>query len=671
MSNGTEPQNINTGEHWGRKRVVINHLSTDLDGFYPVKRVQGESLSIYADIFADGHDVIDARLQVMPPSDDDWQEIPMTPMGNDRWLGQYQLTDMGFYAYTIIAWVDPFESWKQYFAKKYEASQDVAAELTAGARIIRDTAELADQTDAAKLLKYAQSLEDTRSLEQAASHVRDQGLAELMSANADRHLATRYEPTLYVWVDRPRARFSAWYEVFPRSCSPQAGKHGTFDDLIEHLPYIADMGFDVVYLPPIHPIGRTNRKGKNNTTQAGPDDVGSPWGIGSEEGGHKAVHPELGTIDDFRQLVERAKDYGMETALDIALQCSPDHPYLKQHPQWFSQRPDGTLRFAENPPKKYEDIYPIDFETADWWNLWQEIKSVFEFWIDQGVKIFRVDNPHTKPFAFWHWLISNLQGRHPDVIFLAEAFTRPKVMHHLAKIGFTQSYTYFTWRNTPEEMRQYLIELTQSKAVEYFRPNFWPNTPDILHEYLQQGGRPAFIVRLVLAATLSSNYGIYGPAFELCVNTPKEQGSEEYLNSEKYEIKDWDYDDEQTLRPVIKQINAVRRSHPALQSTANVSFHESENPQFLCYSKRDEANDDTLLVIVNFDTHNVQSGWTDLDLSALALKDGPFQVIDLLDGQQYQWQGRYNFVKLNPAQSPVHIFEVRQTDEAAVYENQQ
>jgi starch synthase (maltosyl-transferring) len=463
-----------------------------------------------------------------------------------------------------------------------------------------------------------------------------------------------------VVVDRERARFGTWYEMFPRSCAADPGRYGTFRDCEARLPYIADMGFDVLYLPPIHPVGHTNRKGKNNSPAARPQEPGSPWAIGSEVGGHKAVDPELGTLQDFRRLIDKAKEHSIEIALDIAFQCSPDHPYVTEHPTWFHRRPDATIQYAENPPKKYEDTYSLDFETEDWQELWEEMKSIVLFWIEQGVRIFRVDNPHTKPFAFWEWLIDEVKRDHPEVILLSEAFTRPKIMYRLAKLGFTQSYTYFAWRNTSWELTQYFTELTQTEVRQHFRPHLWPNTPDILTEYLQSGGRPAFMARLVLAATLGANYGIYGPAFELCESRPREPGSEEYLDSEKYEIKRWDLDRPDSLKEFIARVNRIRRENPALQSDWHLSFHRVDNEQLICYSKRTEDGANVILVAVNLDPHYTQSGWVELDLEELGLDSTqPYQVHDLLGDARYLWNGPHNYVELNPHVLPAHIFRLR------------
>ena len=475
---------------------------------------------------------------------------------------------------------------------------------------------------------------------------------------------TRTAQEFPISVERARARFSTWYELFPRSCSAN-GTHGTFTDVIGRLDAVASMGFDVLYLPPIHPIGRTLRKGRNNATASVAGDVGSPWAIGAKEGGHKAIHPSLGDAAAFRRLLEAAKARDMEIALDIAFQCSPDHLYVESNPEWFRANPDGTIRCAENPPKKYEDIYPFDFESLQWRPLWRELHSVIAHWIGEGVRIFRVDNPHTKPFAFWAWALGQLKRDFPDTIFLSEAFTRPRVMHRLAKAGFSQSYTYFTWRETRQELTEYFTELCLGPGREYFRPNCWPNTPDILPRHLQAAGAPAFRIRLVLAATLAANYGIYGPAFELMENQPKAPGSEEYLNSEKYEIKAWDRANPVSLAPFISEVNAIRRGHAALQSDWGLHFHSTGNDQLLCYSKTSEDGDQVLCV-VNLDATNAQSGWVDLDLDVLGLgADSRFEVHDLLSDERYRWQGRRNFVRLDPDEAPAHVFHVARGKPAA------
>jgi starch synthase (maltosyl-transferring) len=448
--------------------------------------------------------------------------------------------------------------------------------------------------------------------------------------------------------------------MFPRSCAAQEGKHGTLQDCIARLPYVASMGFDVLYLPPIHPIGYSFRKGKNNILAANPEDVGSPWAIGAKEGGHKSIHPKLGTLEDFKRLVTKAKESGIEIALDIAYQCTPDHPYVKEHPQWFRKRPDGSIQYAENPPKKYQDIYPLDFESDDWRALWEELKSIILFWAEQGVRIFRVDNPHTKSFPFWQWVIPEVKKSYPDAIFLAEAFTRPKVMYRLAKVGFSQSYTYFAWRNTKAELTEYFTEITRTEVADFFRPNLWPNTPDILTEYLQFGGRPAFMARLVLAATLGASYGIYGPAFELCENTARDPGSEEYLNSEKYEIRHWDWERADSLKEFIGMVNRIRRDNPALRGDRGLLFHNVDNPELICFSKRTEDLTNVIVVVVNLDPHHIQSGWVELPMEDLGLDPHqPIQMHDLLTDARHLWHGTKSYVELAPQSVPAHVFRVR------------
>jgi starch synthase (maltosyl-transferring) len=567
---------MTVGTNEGRRRVVIEGVSPELDGGrFPIKRTLGEKVAVEANVFADGHEALTCVLQFR--RDDDkpgvWSEVPMEPVANDRWRGEFTATEVGSYRYTLTAWVDRFKSWRLDLKKKLDAGQDVSVDLLTGAGLVRETGELAGAAEGRQLAKFADRMgrEDSTAPDRIEAAL-DKALFSLMGKHPDRRFATTYAKELAVTVDREKARFSTWYEIFPRSAAGKPGRHGTFKDCEELLPYVAAMGFDVLYLSPIHPIGSTHRKEKNNSPNASATDPGSPWAIGAAAGGHKAIHPSLGDLGDFKRLMSQAAAHGIEIALDVAFQCSPDHPYLKEHPEWLRWRPDGTVQYAENPPKKYQDIVPLDFESEKWRELWQELKGVVLFWINQGVRIFRVDNPHTKPFAFWEWLIAEIRRQHPDVIFLSEAFTRPKVMYRLAKLGFTQSYTYFTWRNTKTELTDYLTELTQTEVREYFHPNLWPNMPDILTEYLQTGGRPAFMARLILAATLGANYGIYGPAFELCENQPLEAGNEEHLNSEKYEIRSLDL-----RRPVQShsagEPRSTRRPRPALSSRGQRRDH--------------------------------------------------------------------------------------------------
>jgi starch synthase (maltosyl-transferring) len=644
----------------GRKRVVIENVSPEIDaGHYPAKRVVGEKVVVEADIFADSHDAISSAILYHKEEKAEWLETWMKPLVNDRWRGSFRVTELGRYVYCLQAWVDKFETWRRDLEKKVEAGQEVSTDLLMGAQFTEEAVSRASGSEAKRLQEWANRLR-SKNTKQNPRLALDRELAVLMAGFPDRRFATTYEKQLMVVVDRRKARFSAWYEMFPRSCSTEPGKHGTFRDCEERLPYLAKMGFDVLYLPPVHPIGRRNRKGRNNTPEPGPDDPGSPWAIGSEEGGHKDIHPQLGTLKDFRHLLARAKDHGMEIALDLAFQCSPDHPYVKEHPEWFRHRQDGSIQSAENPPKKYEDIYPLDFETENWQELWAELRDVVLYWIEQGVRMFRVDNPHTKSFAFWEWLIDEVKKHYPEVIFLSEAFTRPKVMYRLAKLGFTQSYTYFAWRNTKWEITQYFTELYQGEVREFFRPNLWPNTPDISTEYLQMGGRPAFMGRLVLAATLGANYGIYGPAFELCESQSKEFGSEEYLNSEKYEIKHWDIEKSDSLREYITRVNRIRRENAALENDWTLQFHPINNEQMICYSKHTEDLSNALLVVVNLDPHHTHGGWLELPLSTLDLDPHQsYQVHDLLSGARYLWYGSRNYVELNPQVVPAHIFRLR------------
>ena len=565
------------------------------------------------------------------------------------------------YRYTICGWVDHFSTWRHDLEKRVAAGTDVRVDLLIGAKLVAEAADRADRGDVVALNEAAAAIgAENRDPAERVRTALEPALNATIEKYPDFRLATTYDHDLRVTVDRQRAQFSAWYEMFPRSASGTPGKHGTFADCQARLPYVAELGFNVLYLPPIHPIGTAFRKGKNNAPTAGPDDVGSPWGIGSGKGGHKAIHPELGTIEDFRRLISAATSHGIELALDIAFQCSPDHPYASEHPEWFRRRPDGTIQYAENPPKKYQDIYPFDFETAAWQSLWEELKSVMMFWIGEGVRIFRVDNPHTKPFPFWEWAIEEVRRRYPDVLFLAEAFTRPKIMYRLAKLGFTQSYTYFTWRNSKQELTEYLEEITKPAIRDIFRPNFWPNTPDILHDYLQKGGRPAFATRIVLAATLTANYGIYGPGYELADNTPREPGSEEYLNSEKYEVRHWDLDRPDSLRGLIAKLNKIRNENPALQSDAFLKFHPADNDQIICYSKRTADRSNVIVVAVNLDPFRTQSALVDLALAELGIPpDQPFQMHDLLTDKRYTWRGARGFVELAPNVHHGHVFRVR------------
>ncbi len=637
--------------------AAVENVAPQVDGGrFAVKRVVGEEIVVTADAFAHGHEKVACVLRHRGPGETDWTESEMEFLGNDAWRARLAMDRVGTWQYAVACWIDHLASWREGFARRIDAD-DVRLAAQGGAEILAAAASRAEGQDRERLAALARALGEEKAPAKLRALVADEPLLALARAYAPRDGLT--ESAAYpALVERERARFSSWYELFPRSAAAKPGTHGTFADVERRLDDIAAMGFNVVYLPPIHPIGRDKRKGMNNTPRARAGDVGSPWGIGAAEGGHTAIHSELGTPADFRRLLRAARARDMEIALDIAFQVAPDHPWVKEHPDWFRRRPDGTIQFAENPPKKYEDIYPLDFDTRDGKALWQALLDVVAFWAREGVEIFRVDNPHTKPFAFWEWLLAEIRREHPNTIFLSEAFTRPRVMHRLAKAGFSQSYTYFTWRVTRLELTEYFTELAQGESREYFRPNCWPNTPDILPYHLQDAGLPAFRVRLLLAATLAANYGIYGPAFELGENQPRDPGtSEEYLDSEKYEVKHWDLGRAESLAPFIAKVNAIRNAHPALQSDWSLAFHATDNEQLLCYSKRQGG--DRILVAVNLDPLRVQSGWVDLDLEALGMEgDAAFTVHDELSGERYPWRGRRNFVMLDPARAPAHVFSI-------------
>jgi starch synthase (maltosyl-transferring) len=649
----------------GRMRAVVDALLPSVDcGRFRAKCIAGEPVRIEAHCLTDGHDRIAVLLRWQALDDPQSYEVEMLDQGNDIWTAQFTPPMPGRYCYTVSAWVDHFESWRRELERRDELA-DIRVALHVGAALIDSTAARAGAQDAAVLSGWAALLrttaDDPSGLPDVAAMqglALDPAKAAIMKRHEDRGLASSL--TRELSADRRRAQFSSWYELFPRQVPTEQGRHGTFRDVQARLPYLARMGFDVLYLPPIHPIGHINRKGANNSLVSAPGEVGSPWAIGSTEGGHKDILPQLGTLEDFKELLRAARERGIEIALDLAFQCAPDHPYVHAHPDWFRHRPDGSVQYAENPPKKYQDIYPFDFETADWRGLWDELKSVMDYWIEQGVRIFRVDNPHTKAFSFWEWSIGEVTRVNPDVIFLAEAFTRPKVMHRLAKLGFTQSYTYFTWRTTKQELIEYFTELSAGPGRAYFRPNVWPNTPDILHESLQTGLRSVFAARLILAATLSANYGIYGPAYELMESVPREPGSEEYRDSEKYQLRSWNIDRPDSLWPLIARINRIRRDNVALQSDRTLEFCAVDNDQLIAYVKHDSIAQNIVLTVVNLDPHNTQSGWLELDLSTLGLPaDRVYQVHDLLTDQRYQWNGPRNYVMLDPQRIPAHVFRIR------------
>jgi starch synthase (maltosyl-transferring) len=643
-------------------RIVVENVQPAVDrGGFPVKRTVGVRLEVTAQVFADGHDVLKAVVRYRRESETLWSEVPMEPLGNDRWRGAFAIAALEPYRYTVEGWADAFRTWTRGLARKQEAGTVEPVDLRVGAELVSEAAARARGADAPALQAEAEALRDERtSLAERTARALGAELGALMDHHPDRTRSGRAPCELAVSVERERALFGAWYEMFPRSASPAPGRHATLRDVEARLEYVAGMGFDVLYLPPIHPVGRAHRKGRNNAPTAERGDVGSPWAIGGPEGGHTAVHPELGTLEDFRRLLEAARARGIEVAMDLAFQCSPDHPWVREHPEWFRQRPDGSIQYAENPPKKYEDIFPLDFDTPAWRELWDALQAVVLFWIGQGVRIFRVDNPHTKAFPFWEWLIAEVRKAHPETIFLAEAFTRPSVMYRLAKIGFSQSYTYFSWRNTKHELTEYLRELITTEVREYFRPNFWPNTPDILTETLQFGGRPAFQARLVLAATLGASYGVYGPPFELLEDRPRTAGSEEYLDSEKYEVRHWDLGRPDSLRDLMARLNRARRENAALHDNAGLRFHEIDNPQLIAYSKTTPDLSNVVLAVVNLDPHHVHSGWLELPLRELGLPEaGHYQVHDLLTDARFFWSGPRNYVQLDPRAVPAHVFRVR------------
>jgi starch synthase (maltosyl-transferring) len=637
----------------GKKRVIISNVYPTVEsGLYTAKAVAGDEILFSADVFGDGHDAISASLYLRETGADRVDELPMDYINNDHWEVRHEFGQTG----RVEGWEDHYKNWKHGLLKKYEAGQDLQVELQIGVNLLQKAADVLEPQRAA-LLTWIDRIKNAGQVDEAVTAAEHEELGLLMYHYRPEDIISR-SAVCKLEIERKKAAYSTWYELFPRSASTLPGKHGTFKDVINLLPRVAQMGFDVLYFPPIHPIGEKNRKGKNNSLTPDAGDPGSPWAIGNRKGGHKAIHPELGTLRDFKRLVEASKTYGLEIAMDIAFQCAPDHPYVKEHPEWFTWRPDGTVQYAENPPKRYEDILPFNFETEDWENLWEELKSVIQFWVDNGIRIFRIDNPHTKAFRFWEWTINEIRSQHPEVLFLAEAFTRPRVMERLAKAGFNQSYTYFTWRNTKKEIEEYMTELTKTEMRYYFRPNFWPNTPDILPPALIQGGENAHIMRVILAATLSSNYGLYGPVYEFGLNEP--HGSkEEYVDNEKYEIRHWDWNKYTRIKEIIIRLNTIRRNNPALQSTWNIEFAETTSEQIICYTKADLKAGNRLIIAVNLDVFNTQSASVRLPLQALGLPyEGSFKVRDLLSGNVYTWEGEWQYVELNPYQMPAHIFRI-------------
>lgn len=638
----------------GKTRVIIENVQPLVDGgLYPAKRTVGERVDVTAAIFGDGHDHIRAEVLYKKKEATKWERVELTPTFNDEWKASFYVPEKGIYVYTIQAWVDHFDTWYDGFKKKANAKVDVKVELMEGAILLRTLGE--SNKD---LISIARKLEDTQRYQAAIDYILGAEFANVVHENPLRENETKLNLEISIQVEHTKANYSAWYEFFPRSAALESGKHGTFQDCIRLLPRIAAMGFDVLYFPPIHPIGKINRKGKNNNVRSLPGEPGSPWAIGSDEGGHKSILPALGTLEDFKKLIAESKKLGIDVAMDIAFQCAPDHPYVQEHPEWFKQRPDGSIQYAENPPKKYQDIYPFNFESDNWKALWEELRSVFFFWMEQGVTIFRIDNPHTKPIPFWHWVIAEVQKQNPDVIFLSEAFTRPKVMASLAKVGFTQSYTYFTWRVSKQELIEYVNDLVYGPSRNYFRPNFWPNTPDILPYHLQNQGENSFILRYALAATLSSNYGVYGPSYEFYENTPIE-GREEYFNSEKYELRNYDWKRTNRMTDIMSLLNKIRKENAALQSTWNVQFCPIENSQIIAFLKATDDLSNIILVVANLDTNRGQSGYIQLPKERLKLTDKVnIKLHDLITDEHYTWTQDWNFVDLNPHKMPFHLFKL-------------
>jgi len=636
-------------------RIIIENVKPQLDGgvFY-IKRIVNQNVSVSANVFSDGHDVIACCVKFKHELEKKWSEVRMSPTENDEWSVDFKVIKQGVYYYFIEGWVDYALNWQHGTERKIKDNQHVNSELLEGAEYCLAILKEVSKEEKVYLNEVIKSFQDEKLYDKAVEFALSNELHQIFLKYPTRTLANN-SAELKVYVDRKKALFSTWYEFFPRSASENPGKHGTFKDCERLLPRVLEMGFDTLYFPPIHPIGEVNRKGKNNATNAENGDVGSPWGIGSKYGGHKSTHPELGSIDDFKSLVNKAQSMGIEIAMDYALQAAPDHPYVKDFPQWFKWRPDGTVQYAENPPKKYQDIQPIYFESGDWKNLWKELLDIALFWIEEcGIKIYRVDNPHTKPFYFWGWLISEIKKKHPDVLFLAEAFTRPKIMHELAKQGFTQSYTYFTWRNTKSELIEYLTELTQTEQKEFFRPNFWPNTPDILPYSLQTGNESVYLQKYFLAATLSSSVGIYGPAYEFMVHQAM-PGKEEYFNSEKYEIYHWDWEVKNKLTTIITRINNIRKQHESLQQTNNIVFCKVDNEQMMAYYKFNDQKTDQTLMICNLDPYYPKQAMVRLPLEEIG--NQPVRVTDLITGNSYLWDKEWNFVELHPA-LPFHLFKI-------------
>lgn len=641
-----------------QSRVILENLSPELDaGRFYIKRVIGDHLQVEIDLFCDGHDVVNGHLLYKHHKQRKWRSAQLTHLTNDRWQAEFELDNLGLWQYKVAGWIDYALNWQHEIGKKIEGGQQVGVELLDGIQYLDFLLKKVAKVDKKQVEDWKALFAEPANYDEAIKVAVSDDLHALFLAHPAKTFAVEY-PVREVFVDRKKAEFSAWYELFPRSASPIKGQHGTFADVENLIPRIAEFGFDTLYMPPIHPIGRKHRKGKNNSTTAKAGEPGSCWGVGAEEGGHHDILPELGSLKDFKKLVKTASGHGIEIAMDIAFQCAPDHPWVEEHPDWFRWRPDGTVQYAENPPKKYQDILPIYFETPDWKNLWKALTEVVLYWMKQGVRVFRIDNPHTKPFQFWEYLIAEVKKIDPEVIFLSEAFTRPKIMHQLAKAGFTQSYSYYTWRNSKAELIEYVNELTQGPGKDYFRANFWPNTPDILPWALQSGNEQVYLTRIFMAATLNSNYGVYGPVYEYLVNEAV-PGKEEYWDSEKYEIRHWDWEKRNKITHVITRVNKARRENAALQSMHNIQFCAVENEQLIAWYKKDEATNNHLLMVVNLDPHYTQKGWVQTPLVDLGLTEGDeFQVRDLISGNSYTWNKEWNYVELNPHAIPFHLFSI-------------
>ena len=642
-----------------QKRVIIENVLPQIDnGDYFIKRIIGQNIRVSANIISDGHDVMEAVVHYKHENDKKYIEIKMNSLLNDSFEATFSVQKQGFYSYFVESWIDYALNWQYGIGKKIKDNQIVKSELLEGIEYIKPLLKKVSASDKKYLEETIKLFSDDKNYNEAIKEAVSDKLKIIFKEYPTKFLANQSKE-LKIYVDRPKALFSTWYEFFPRSASNKLGNHGSFKDCEKLLPRVAKMGFDTLYFPPIHPIGEVNRKGINNATNANPSDVGSPWGIGSKYGGHKSIHPELGTLEDFKSLVKSAKNLGIEIAMDFALQAAPDHPYVKDFPQWFKWRPDGTVQYAENPPKKYQDILPIYFESDDWENLWKELLDCALFWVEEcGIKIFRVDNPHTKPFYFWGWLIAEIKKKHPDVLFLAEAFTRPKIMNQLAKQGFTQSYTYFTWRNSKAELIEYVTELTQSEQKEYFRPNFWPNTPDINPYALQGANESTYLQKYFLAATLSSSVGIYGPVFEHMISDAI-PGKEEYLDSEKYQIRHWDWEKENKITMLITKINNIRKEQASLQQTNNIQFCDTDNDQVIAYYKYDHTKENETLMICNLDAYYAKQAWVKIPLQSLNIQEGQsFTVTDLITGNSYIWNREWNFIEIHPS-LPFHLFKIQ------------